>query len=56
MASQARDTREPGAVVTSLRLTEDEHAKLKRLAHSEHRSLSGQIRKLIEDAQEVEAA
>lgn len=35
-------------MVTSLRLTRDEHARLKVIAASEHRSLSGQLRYMID--------
>jgi hypothetical protein len=43
-------TNETDEIVTSVRLSASEHAALKRLAASEHRSLSGQIRLLIERA------
>lgn len=37
-------------IVTSIRLSHDEHEALKALAASQHRSLSGQLRALIEQA------
>ena len=45
-------------MVTSLRLSKAEHAMLKRVADRENRSISGQIRHIIEqlDAQEKTAA
>lgn len=39
-------------MVTSVRLSRDEHAKLKRIAARDRRSLSNQIRHLIEQEAE----
>ena len=50
---KGNDNRE---IVTSLRLTPDEHAKLKRLAYHERRSLSNQLRHLLALADDAEAA
>lgn len=55
-ASTPRKGKRNREIVTSLRLLPEEHAKLKRLAYAERRSLSNQLRYLLEQAEEREAA
>lgn len=51
------DSTAGSSVVTSVRLTRDEHAKLKSIAQVDRRSLSNEIRHLIEQrATELDAA
>jgi hypothetical protein len=43
------DIPEPGTVVTTVRIRREQHDRLREIAAHEHRSMGGEIRRLIDE-------